>query len=247
MRNAKNAWAVRAMLAAVVMLGAIAQAQPMTRPAGATTAATANVSAAVMLEKGIYTEQTLGDLDAAVKIYRQIVDQAKTNRKYAAQAQYRLGMCYLKKKQSADAIREFTALAKSFPDQKDLAARARAQIENAKDALSDAEIEKTVEKAVTDISTMAETDPRLPAILASLGELKEPDVVRAVTKYLASDKKTVRRAAIYVIWKAGFSDPAPAVPGLKKLCSHAEDLTRGMAALCSAGRRRTPHSTNWPR
>ncbi|MDR0842592.1 MAG: hypothetical protein LBP68_04130, partial [Acidobacteriota bacterium] len=29
---------------------------------------------AVLLEKAIYTEETLGDLDAAIGIYRQIVD-----------------------------------------------------------------------------------------------------------------------------------------------------------------------------
>ena len=36
---------------------------------------TAPPSPALLLEKGIYTEETLGDLDAAIVIYRQVVEQ----------------------------------------------------------------------------------------------------------------------------------------------------------------------------
>lgn len=96
---------------------------------------------------------------------------------------------------------------------------------------SDAEIAEIVENAVTGISTMADGDARIRPLLASLGQLREPAVVEAVTKYFDSDKDTVRRSAIYIIWKDTFSDPSPALRGLGKLCWHKEDITRGMAAL----------------
>src|SRR5258706_15714996 len=48
------------------------------------------------LEKGIYTEETKGDLKAAGEIYRQIVEDATADRGLIAQAQLRLGLCELK-------------------------------------------------------------------------------------------------------------------------------------------------------
>ena len=56
-------------------------------------------SASTLLQEGIFTEETVGDLDAAIKIYEKIVDDDKANRAYAAQAQYRVGRCYLKQGQ----------------------------------------------------------------------------------------------------------------------------------------------------
>lgn len=84
--------------------------------------------ASVLLEKGIYKEQTAGDIDAAIKIYRQIVKGAKANRKYVAEAQYRLGMCHLKKKDKTAAIAALREVVSSFGDQKAIAARAEAQL-----------------------------------------------------------------------------------------------------------------------
>ncbi len=40
-----------------------------------------------LLEKGIYTEETVGDLDKAIEIYQQAIDSAKANRTILAQAQ----------------------------------------------------------------------------------------------------------------------------------------------------------------
>ena len=48
-------------------------------------------SAAELLEKGIYTEQTVGDLAAAIEIYTRVVENTEANRPHAAQAQFRLG------------------------------------------------------------------------------------------------------------------------------------------------------------
>ena len=43
-----------------------------------------------LLEKGIYAEETKGDLEQAIQIYGQIVDNDPANRKIVAQAYYRL-------------------------------------------------------------------------------------------------------------------------------------------------------------
>ncbi len=82
-------------------------------------------SASVLLEKGIYTEETVGDLDAAIEIYEQIVADAEANRAYVAQAQYRLGMCYLKKGQKQEAREAFEKLIAQFREQKELVAEAQ--------------------------------------------------------------------------------------------------------------------------
>ena len=66
-------------------------AAPATRAAGPAD----QLPAAALLEKAIYTEQTVGDVDAAMALYRQVIEQAKANRPYVAQAHYRLAMCLL--------------------------------------------------------------------------------------------------------------------------------------------------------
>jgi len=235
----RAAAATAAMWAVIGFMGGIGLAQEPARPQPATAPApapaTATTSPAVMLEKGIYTEETVGDLDAAIKIYQQIVEDAKAGRQYAAQAQYRLGMCYFKKRQSTEAVNCFKELIAAYSDQTELVAKARQQIAKAREDMSQAEVARIVGDVVTDISTMAESDSRIPGLLQSLRELKEPAVVKELTKYFDSDKNTVRRAAIYIVWKGEFSDASPAVPGLVKLCSHEEDLTRGMAAIALGG------------
>ena len=81
-----------------------------------------------LLEKGIYTEETVGDLDAAIEIYEQILAEAKAHASYVAQAQYRLGMCFLKKGNDSRAIKLFRALVEGFPEQTELVARARERL-----------------------------------------------------------------------------------------------------------------------
>ena len=82
-------------------------------------------SASVLLEKGIHLEETVGDLEAAVAVYRRIVADAKANRRHVAQAHFRLGMCLLKTKQEIEAAAAFDELIANFPEQTELVARAR--------------------------------------------------------------------------------------------------------------------------
>lgn len=91
----------------------------------ATSSAATAQSASELLEKGIYAEETVGDLDGAIKIYRQIVAKAKANRKFAAQAQYRLGHCLWKQGKKKEAKEAFQTLIKDFPEQAELLKKAR--------------------------------------------------------------------------------------------------------------------------
>ena len=84
----------------------------------------ATASPAELLEQGIYSEETKGDVDGAMKLYQQVVTEAKADQAVAAQAQYRLGVCYHKKKNDAEANAAFEKLIKDYPDQKDLIAQA---------------------------------------------------------------------------------------------------------------------------
>ncbi|MFB0554457.1 MAG: hypothetical protein ACETWQ_14225, partial [Phycisphaerae bacterium] len=54
-------------------------------------------SASVLLQEGLYAEQIDGDLDAAIRIYGQVIADSSAQRSHIAQAMYRQGMCYLKK------------------------------------------------------------------------------------------------------------------------------------------------------
>jgi hypothetical protein len=80
-----------------------------------TTAARAG-SAAELLAKGIYTEETKGELSVASQIYQQIVDDPRAERSLVAQAQLRLGLCELKQGHKPQAISALERLTQDFPD-----------------------------------------------------------------------------------------------------------------------------------
>src|ERR1035438_9286793 len=100
-------------------------------------AATAGAqSGADLLQKGIYTQETLGDLDGAIGLYRQITASNTSPKQLAAQAQYQLVLCMLQKGDRAGASREFDLLTRNFPDQQDLIAKARKLIPGASTLLA---------------------------------------------------------------------------------------------------------------
>ena len=78
--------------------------------------------AAELLEKGIYTEETKGELKAAVQIYQQIADDPQAERGLVAQAQLRLGLCQLKLGNKPQAISALDRLTQEFPDKDKLLA-----------------------------------------------------------------------------------------------------------------------------
>ena len=78
----------------------------------------AEESVSVLLEKAIYQEETVGDLDEAILIYQKIAQEADANRSVIAQALYRLGLCYSKKGEHKKASALFEKLIQEYPEQK---------------------------------------------------------------------------------------------------------------------------------
>jgi|GEM_PF-1079640 len=85
-------------------------------------------SAALLLEKGIYTEQTVGDFQKAIEIYQQIVKKSGVDKKHAAQAHYRLALCLMKLGKTSEAQNTFNQLTTQYPDQKAMVDQARRQL-----------------------------------------------------------------------------------------------------------------------
>jgi len=202
-----------------------AEIYPVSFSTGAASAADVK-SPRVLLQEGIYAEEIEGDLDGAMRIYEQVISQAEAAKATAAQAVYRLGMCYLKKGQKEKAADQFQKVLSKFPEQKAVAEKASEQLNRIRPPE-----ERIVEQAVMTISTCAEGDPRVTKALESLRGINENAVVGELNKFLDSQPDTVRRSSIYILWKGDFNDISPAVGRLQELCSHKEDLTRGMAAI----------------
>ncbi|MGA2265525.1 MAG: tetratricopeptide repeat protein [Phycisphaerae bacterium] len=86
--------------------------------------------ASVLLDKGIYTEETLGNPSAAIGIYSQVVASGEADRQYAAQAQYRIAMCHLKLKHDNEAREALKTFLSKYSDQEELASKARTALED---------------------------------------------------------------------------------------------------------------------
>lgn len=82
-----------------------------------------------LLEKAVYQEKTAGDLDAAIKIYRQVIEQDKASRSAVAQAYYRLGLCLAKKGENGQAAEAFQTVINDFSDQEKLVAVVKKELE----------------------------------------------------------------------------------------------------------------------
>jgi Tol biopolymer transport system component len=85
-------------------------------------------SVSVLLQKGIFAEETERDLDAAISIYQRIIAQEKENQSLVGQAQYRLGVCLLKKGKNQEATQTFQDIVNHFLAQTDLVAQARTRL-----------------------------------------------------------------------------------------------------------------------
>jgi hypothetical protein len=97
----------------------------MAAVAASSAAARAAETPSALLEKGIYTEETVGDLDAATKLYKQAVAEAKKVEAVAAKAQYRLGLCLLKQGKKKEGIAALEQVVRQYPGQKEIVAAAR--------------------------------------------------------------------------------------------------------------------------
>jgi hypothetical protein len=82
-------------------------------------------SASELLQQGLYAEEVDGNIDAAIKIYGQIIASNSAAPSQVAQALYRQGMCYVKLKDDASARAALEKLVTDYPNQTDLVEKAR--------------------------------------------------------------------------------------------------------------------------
>ena len=81
------------------------------------------------LHEAIYAEETEGDLDRAIELYQQVIDQAGEVERIAAKAAYKLGMCYLKKDDKESAAKYFQSVVEKYPSQLAYINQAKQQLE----------------------------------------------------------------------------------------------------------------------
>ena len=86
-------------------------------------------SASVLLREGLYAEEVEGDLQAAIKVYQDVIADETAQPNLKAQALYRQGMCYLKLKQEPKAKIAFSKLMTDHPDQTQLIEKVKPMLE----------------------------------------------------------------------------------------------------------------------
>jgi carboxyl-terminal processing protease len=121
-------------------------------------------SAAELLEKGIYLEETKGDLLAASEVYKQIADDPTALRSLAAQAQLRLGMCELKLGNKPKAISALERLTQEFPDKDQLLAL----VDNQMPALLDEMVKQIEQNYIQEIDRSELMETAIRAIIGKL-------------------------------------------------------------------------------
>ena len=121
-------------------------------------------SPAELLEKGIYTEETRGELLAAAEIYKQIVDDSSAPRGLAAQAQLRLGMCELKLGNKRKAISVLERLTQEFPDGDQL----MALVDNQMPALLDEMVKQIEQNYIQEVDRNELVETAIRAIIGKL-------------------------------------------------------------------------------
>ena len=133
-------------------------------------------AAAELLEKGIYTEETKGDLNAATLIYKEIVDDPNAPRALAAQAQLRLGVCELKLGNKPKAISALERLTQEFPDKDQLLAL----VDNQMPALLDEMVKQIEQNYIQEVDRSELLETAIHAVIGKLdgqgGLLRSNDV-----------------------------------------------------------------------
>ena len=153
----------------------------------------ASQTTAELLQKGIYAQETEGNLDNAILIYRQIVNSAPSQRDLAAQAQYRLAQALLQKGDLATASKEFERLARDYSDQSNLVSSLAAQMRPAPGGGRGGRGPFTSQSAAQQLLLVTQ-QARVAELTAKLAELRakyapgHPDI-RAVEAQLQDVKK----------------------------------------------------------
>jgi hypothetical protein len=87
-------------------------------------------SATLLLQEGIYAEETEGNLDKAIGIYQEAAKSAAVTEKAAAEATFRTGICYLKKGDKAAAEKQFKTVMDKYSSRTELATQAQTQLDS---------------------------------------------------------------------------------------------------------------------
>lgn len=82
----------------------------------------------IMLQEGLYAEETEGDLEKAIGLYEQVLKQYQKVEHIAAKAAYQLGMCYLKNGDKTKAAEYFQQIVTEYPKQKTTVSKATKQL-----------------------------------------------------------------------------------------------------------------------
>lgn len=82
-------------------------------------------------ERARLLDESNQNLTEAIRLYNQVITQAKDQRALAARSQYRIGLLYNRLGRKAEAQRAFRTLVSQYPDQTDVARRAQALLASA--------------------------------------------------------------------------------------------------------------------
>ncbi|MHC4143342.1 MAG: tetratricopeptide repeat protein [Planctomycetota bacterium] len=80
-----------------------------------------------LFQKGLVKERTEGDLDEAIRLYKQIVEDHKDNRALVAKTLVQMGGCY-EKLGRAEARKAYERVVRDYADQPETVAQARARL-----------------------------------------------------------------------------------------------------------------------
>jgi tetratricopeptide (TPR) repeat protein len=130
-------------------------------------------SPSVLLEEGMYAEQTEGDLDKAMAIYNEIIEQHQDEQTVAARATYQLGMCYLKKGDKAKAAECFRKVVSNYPNQKEIGDQAREQFSKIYPGQQIVEREVTIARPAVDPAKLMPANTLIYVELGSPGKQLE--------------------------------------------------------------------------
>lgn len=86
-------------------------------------------SPAILLQEALYQEETEGNLDKAMELYGQVLEQAADVERVAARAAYQLGLCHLKKDNPTEAADWFRKVVNDYPKQASMVKKAQAELQ----------------------------------------------------------------------------------------------------------------------
>ncbi len=83
-----------------------------------------------LLQQGLYAEEVEGNLEAAINDYGQVINDRSAPENQIAQALYRQGMCYLKRKDEGSARADLERQINNYTNQTELIAKAKPVLED---------------------------------------------------------------------------------------------------------------------